>query len=129
MGGSVQLAPEGELGWNQVMTAVPDIVAEGPWMQWHKDAFTPPADAEILAKSPAGVQAIRVRNHLGVQFHPELTPAIVESWITAGGDHELMENGVVPDDLIAETAVKSEQARANAVRLADYFLEDCAGLG
>ncbi len=129
LGGSVQLAPVSELGWYQVMTAEPEAVAEGPWMQWHKDGFTPPAEAEILAKSPAGVQAMRIRNHFGVQFHPEMTNSIVESWIRMGGDHELKKNGVAPEDLIAATATSSEVSRPNALRLADYFLDECAKLG
>lgn len=124
-GGTVEKAPVTEIGWHHVMTAVPDVVAEGPWMQWHVDGFTAPPGAEVLAKSPAGVQAIRIHNHFAVQFHPEMTPELLDLWINAGGDRELAEAGVSSEALVAETKVKSELARPNSRHLADYFLDTC----
>ncbi|WP_051221949.1 type 1 glutamine amidotransferase [Conexibacter woesei] len=80
LGGSVERAPRGEVGWLDVESLAPDVVPPGPWLQWHRDRFTVPPGAELLARSPVGPQAFRQGPHLGVQFHPEVTPAIALDW-------------------------------------------------
>jgi len=80
LGGLVSPAPRSEVGWLEVETLAPDVVPPGRWLQWHRDAFTLPPGAELLARSPVGVQAFRRGPHLGVQFHPEVTPAIALGW-------------------------------------------------
>ncbi|HEV7494315.1 type 1 glutamine amidotransferase [Baekduia sp.] len=80
LGGVVAPAARPEVGWLDVETLVPEVVPPGPWLQWHRDAFTLPPGAELLARSLVCVQAFRRGRHLGVQFHPEVTPAIAEGW-------------------------------------------------
>jgi GMP synthase (glutamine-hydrolysing) len=80
LGGLVSPAPRPEVGWLEIETLAPAVVAPGPWLQWHRDAFTLPPGAELLARSAVCVQAFRRGPHLGVQFHPEVTPAIAEGW-------------------------------------------------
>jgi GMP synthase (glutamine-hydrolysing) len=50
--------------------------------QLHDDSFTPPPGATLLAGSAAcPAQAFRLGGHAyGVQFHPEVDPAIVGCW-------------------------------------------------
>ena len=50
--------------------------------QWHNDSFDLPAGCQLLASSAAcSQQAIRHGATVyGVQFHPEVNPAIVTSW-------------------------------------------------
>jgi GMP synthase (glutamine-hydrolysing) len=72
-----------EVGWHEIETLAPEVVPEGPWLQWHRDAFTLPPGAELLARSPTGVQAFRCGPHLGVQFHPEVTAEIADAWAAA----------------------------------------------
>ncbi len=50
--------------------------------QWHHDSFDLPDGATLLASSPACPhQAFRVGEHAwGLQFHPEVTEAIIRSW-------------------------------------------------
>lgn len=49
--------------------------------QWHNDSFAVPKGATQLAYSEnCSAQAFRYQNACGVQFHPEVTPAIVNSW-------------------------------------------------
>jgi GMP synthase (glutamine-hydrolysing) len=51
---------------------------------WHGDTFDLPADAELLARTERYVQAFRLGPvAYGVQFHPEVVPAQLESWIRA----------------------------------------------
>jgi GMP synthase (glutamine-hydrolysing) len=50
--------------------------------QWHREGFDCPAGAELLAKGgDFPVQAIGVGGHAwGLQFHPEVTPAMMHRW-------------------------------------------------
>jgi GMP synthase-like glutamine amidotransferase len=80
LGGTVDVLETPELGWHRVQSAAPDVVEDGPWLQWHYEAFTTPPGAQELAWSPACAQAFRFGPHLGTQFHPESTAEIVATW-------------------------------------------------
>jgi GMP synthase (glutamine-hydrolysing) len=80
LGATVGPASRPEVGWLEVETLAADVVAPGRWLQWHRDAFTLPPGAELLARSEICAQAFRRGPHLGVQFHPEVTPAIALGW-------------------------------------------------
>jgi GMP synthase-like glutamine amidotransferase len=58
------------------------VAATFSTFQWHHDSFDLPANATLLASSPAcRHQAFRIgHNAWGLQFHPEVTPAIIRSW-------------------------------------------------
>jgi GMP synthase-like glutamine amidotransferase len=73
-----------EIGWIEVDTADPERVPAGPWVAWHEDGFELPPLAYELARNASGVQAFCHRGHLGVQFHPEATPAILAAWDREG---------------------------------------------
>ena len=105
----------------------PSLVSDGPWFQWHFDTFTPPPGAELIADSPAGPQAYVIGRSLGLQFHPEVTTEIMDSWV-AVYRHELDQEGVDPDRLLARTYELAQHTRAAAWRLFDGFLERIAGL-
>ena len=49
----------------------------GPWFEWHVDEIVAPPGAEILARNASGVQAWRLGDHVGLQFHPEVDEEIV----------------------------------------------------
>ncbi len=114
-----------EHGWREITTHAPDIVVPGPWMEFHFDTFTPPAGAEVLAASSRCTQAFRDGVHLGVQFHPEITPAGLGTWMArwAGTPLEarLPELGVDPAALRAETTARAEESRAASWVLFDAF--------
>ncbi len=57
-----------------------------PVYQWHDDSFDLPAGAELLALSEqCPHQAFRVgKRGWGLQFHPEVTSEIIESWVSLG---------------------------------------------
>jgi hypothetical protein len=60
--------------------------------QWHGDTFTRPPRTAHLARSPlCRHQAIRFRDNVyGLQFHLEVTPAMVREWLRQPGtDAEL----------------------------------------
>lgn len=122
LGGTVERAPRPEIGWTTVTTAAPDLVAEGPWFQWHFDRFTVPPGAVELAGSTVGPQAFRVGRSLGVQFHPEITEETLRLWLVLGGRAQAEEHGVDPDRMLAETRASSEESRQRAYDLVDGFL-------
>lgn len=96
------------------------MLSDGPWFQWHFDTFTVPAGAQLIAEGAVGPQAFTIGHSLGVQFHPEVTPEIMDSWVAAYR-HELDQEGVDPDLLLQETRDRADETRAAAWRLFDGF--------
>jgi GMP synthase-like glutamine amidotransferase len=121
LGGSVERAPEPELGWHTLSSKSPQEISEGPWLQWHYDRFTLPPDAEELGSSSRAPQAFRQGPHLGLQFHPESTIEIVKEW--ARLDHErLAQMGIEDGEALVESGrSQAERARQDAFRLFDAF--------
>ncbi len=127
LGGNVFRSDVSEIGWMPVRTNDPDLVPEGPWFQWHFDSFTVPAGATLIAESDAGPQAFVAGRSLGLQFHPEVTPEIMDDWVRTYR-HELDAEGVDPDVLLMETRERAEETRRTLWRLLDRFVETVAGL-
>jgi len=124
-GGKSFRAETPEIGWQSVRSKDPDLVAEGPWFNWHFDSFTLPPGAELIADSRVGPQAYVIGRSLGLQFHPEVTPEIMESWVRAYR-HELDGDGVDPDALLEETHRIAPEVRKRSERLFNHFLTDVA---
>ena len=128
LGGRCYRADEAEIGWLPVRTTDADLLPEGPWFQWHFDSFELAPGATLLAESPFGPQAFLAGRSMGVQFHPEVTPQIMDEWVRAYA-HELDAEGVDPDDLVRETVEQDTSNRERAWRLFDAWLARVAGLG
>jgi len=110
LGGGVRRAARPELGWIAVGTRAPELIDDGPWFAWHDDELVPPPGAEVLAANASGVQAFRAGHHLGVQFHPEVTPAIVASWDPP--EPKLLDpSGYAPERAFALFAALAKAAR------------------
>lgn len=88
VGGRVHRASRSERGFVELAGLEPATLPAGTWMEFHDDTFTLPPGATALAANDVGVQAFRHGPHLGVQFHPEITPdafaAWEEAWTEAG---------------------------------------------
>jgi GMP synthase-like glutamine amidotransferase len=125
LGGRVFPAEREEIGWLPVRTRDPELIPDGPWFQWHFDAFASPPGSQVIATTDVGDQAYVVGRNLGVQFHPEVTPEIMDSWVHTYS-HELEEHGVDPEGLLRETHERREATRATAWKLFDRFLEHIA---
>jgi len=128
LGGQAFRSAQSEIGWIPVRTRDPELVSEGPWFQWHFDSFTTPPGATLIAETDAGPQAFVSGRHLGVQFHPEVTPEIMDNWVRTYR-HELDDEGVDPDALLEETERRSEASRATSLRLLRRYLDTVARLG
>jgi GMP synthase-like glutamine amidotransferase len=121
LGGTVRRAAFVEIGWYEIDSSFPDVVAPGPWFEWHADTFTLPGGATELARSTVGPQAFRLGRTAAVQFHPEIDEPILRRWAT-GGKSDLDAAGVDVDDLLATTRA---QAAGNAERAALLFSAFC----
>lgn len=124
LGAELMRAQRSEIGWLPVRSR-DGLVGEGPWFQWHFDTFTAPPGSTLLADSSVGPQAFVAGRSLGVQFHPEVTPEIMDEWVRVYR-HELDAEGVDPDGLLEETEARRESARANSWRLLDAFADRIA---
>jgi GMP synthase-like glutamine amidotransferase len=72
----VTLTPAGRA--DPILAGLPP---ELPVFQWHGDTFALPDGATLLASSPAcRQQAFRHGRAWGLQFHVEVTPAMVDAW-------------------------------------------------
>ena len=127
LGGRGLRAERAEIGWMAIESSDPSLVPAGPWLQWHRDTFTPPAGASVLANSPAGPQAYTIGRSLGVQFHPEVTPEIVADWV-AGSRDELDRERVDADRMLADARALDADNRARAIALFDVFVDRVARL-
>lgn len=126
LGGTVERARTPEIGWLQVTSDRPDVIAEGPWMQWHSDCFTVPPGFEELARSVIGPQAIVGGRSAATQFHPEANEAMLVRWVSGGGAPELAAVGLTPEELLATTRASTATSRENSDVLVDWFLESIA---
>jgi GMP synthase-like glutamine amidotransferase len=121
LGGTVAPAVRPEVGWLAVETFDPAVVPPGPWLQWHRDAFTVPPGGQLLARSAVGAQAFRHGPHLGVQFHPEVTAAVVTDWARSYPE-SVARAGTTVEAVLAGTEAWSADARRRAWALFDAFL-------
>jgi GMP synthase-like glutamine amidotransferase len=120
LGGGVDPLSRPEIGWFPVDT-VDGAVPRGPWLQYHSELMRVPAGAQELARSPAGPAVFRSGPHVGLQFHPEVDEALVDRW--ARSDPKLAESGITLDDLAAQSAAYAPDAREQAFRLFDWWLD------
>lgn len=91
-----------ELGWRPV--DVNEAGAKTPvrhfdrsqtmMMHWHGDTYELPEGAELLASTDLyKTQAWQYgKNALGLQFHPEMTRAVLEEWIMVGDFYHIEKN-------------------------------------
>ena len=127
LGGTVERARESEIGWyDNIVSDIPEVIPQGPWMQWHTDVVTAPPGAIELARSPIAVQAYRLGRTFATQFHPEVNEAIVTRWATDGAE-TLRRRGSSTAELRAETSINIVESGPNAAQIVDWYLEHVAG--
>ncbi len=118
LGGAVHRAATPEIGWLELEPLDGAAIAPGPWFAWHNDTFTLPPGATPLARSASYPHAFRVGRSIGLQFHPEVTPAIVEGWIRDGRD-TLSRERIDGDAIRARTRAGEADHRVRSFALFD----------
>jgi len=124
LGGGVERLPRPEIGWVPVRSEA-DWLSPGPWLQYHKENLKVPPGARRIADSDAGPAGFAAGPHIGVQFHPEVTPEILDRW--ASMDGELAGLGLTREDLAAQSAQHAAHAREGAFELFDAWWELARG--
>lgn len=125
LGAEVTRAPSTEIGWLNVSSGSPVLIPEGPWFTWHSDVFSLPDGATLLARNEHSAQAFAHGPHLGVQFHPEVTPEIIGQWLKLAE-----EQGVIADggQELGRTPELYPAARSHAMQLFDsWYAASIAG--
>ncbi len=103
LGAAVTRNPVKELGWHRLTVTDSEVARhwlgedtppDAEWFQWHGDTFALPRDARnFLASDLCARQAYVIERagfaHLGMQFHCEMTPALIDDWIGAEGQAEI----------------------------------------
>ncbi len=88
-GARVVKAPQPEIGWYPIThtaaaagdPALAGLPREGIVLHWHEDMFLLPDGAVLLASSTACPhQAFRIGSALALQFHVEITHAMLVAW-------------------------------------------------
>lgn len=126
LGAAVSPASSAEIGWLDVGSRRTDLVADGPWFTWHSDQFALPRGATLLARNQHSIQAFGRGPHLGVQFHPEVTPAIVGQWLSLAERQGV----IAPADAARDrrrTVELYPSARIQAMALFDAWYDGAVG--
>jgi GMP synthase (glutamine-hydrolysing) len=126
-GGSVRRLDAPEFGWfdvtltpagqaDPVLGALPGRFAG---FQSHSYAFELPSDAQRLALGDGRLDAFRSGAARGIQFHPEVTPEIVERWLAKREADPTFDTDLVR----AETAERIDSSTELGRRLFGAFLD------
>jgi GMP synthase-like glutamine amidotransferase len=123
-----------EIGWQPL--AVTDDTVAREWLgpdaprtmeifQWHGDTFALPPGARNFMASPLCAHQAYVIDrgafaHLGMQFHCEMTPALVQDWTRTGAEEIAEEQRAGRGQGVQDVAeirrdVEARSARLNAV--------------
>ncbi|MCO5132401.1 MAG: glutamine amidotransferase [Xanthobacteraceae bacterium] len=91
LGATVAPHPQGraQIGYYPIRPTAAGRALCGPWpahvYQWHCEGFTLPRGGELLAEGDEfPIQAFRADTAFGLQFHPDVTHAMMHRWTTRG---------------------------------------------
>ncbi|MFW0793251.1 type 1 glutamine amidotransferase [Gordonia sp. CPCC 205515] len=129
LGGSVGPSAEPEHGFTRIRSTRPELVPAGPWMQFHHDTIGVPARAEVIARTDHNVQAYALGRHLGVQFHPEITPECFALWCRRMPATDPAATGIDLVAIAAEVERRSRSAATACDELLGRFLDLVDGGG
>jgi GMP synthase-like glutamine amidotransferase len=125
-GAAVSRSATPEIGWIEIESDDESLVPGGEWFQWHYDSWELPDPATEIARNASSSQAFVLGRNLAVQFHPEMSSAILASWIVTGGAAEMNRLGMNVDELVRRTAERDASNRERAHKLVDQFLDNVA---
>jgi GMP synthase (glutamine-hydrolysing) len=104
----------------KICTEWPDHV-----YQWHREGFALPAGGELLAQGEGdvfAVQAFRYGSGFALQFHPEVTHAMMYRWLVRGAHRMELPGAKQRADHIADRAVHDFASRNWLAVFLDHWL-------
>jgi len=119
LGAEVSAVKQTSIGWFEVEPADATVPA-GPWAHFNYECFSLPDGAERLASTRCGAGAFRLGPHLGLQFHPEATPEMIDAWALSETE-QLAALGIDPERLSADGQRHGDQAARRAFELFDAW--------
>jgi GMP synthase-like glutamine amidotransferase len=131
LGGEISRGKGMEIGWHPVYTRaveghdnwLKDIPEQFTAFHWHADTYTLPADSRHLLKSDCfDQQGFIMGDHLGMQFHLEMTREMVENWIERYGSDLLLDSVCSQS---AETILTSIDQRIEALHRISDLIYGC----
>jgi GMP synthase-like glutamine amidotransferase len=125
-GGSVGRSAAPEIGWYDVASDDESLIPGGPWFQWHFDAWTLPPGAIEIARTANASQAFVLGRALGLQFHPELDPGLLDGWLADDRNGEVASVGLTHDELRSATTELTVRAARRIRGLVRGFLSQVA---
>ena len=130
LGGKVFKHPSGhaEIGYYPIRPTQAGRAVVETWpecvYQWHREGFDVPPGAELLAEGDTfEVQAIRCGRAFALQFHPDVTHAMMHKWTTRG--HDRMELPGAKPEIVQQASALNARAAGFEFKLPQ---EKAAGL-
>ena len=120
LGGRVYKGEQKEIGWFdvQISDKGKNDIFKGivnnkiKVFQWHGDSYELPMAATLLASSNLYPQTFRIGKTIGILFHLEVTPEMIQNWIENYGP-EMKETGVTADIILANKKAQFESLADN----------------
>jgi len=100
---------------------------DGPVPVSHADTWDLPPGAVLLAVTDRYPQAFRLGSALGLQPHPEVTPAAFARWVREKPREDLLRDGIDPEAAVAGVLAGAAAQRALAGRLFAAWAAEAGG--
>ncbi len=131
LGANVVAHPEGraEIGYYPIRPTAAGLTICPVWpdhvYQWHREGFELPAGAELLAEGDNGfdAQAYRYGSGYGIQFHPEVTHAMMHRWLVRGAERMEAPGAKPRHEHVADRAVHDFAVRNWLAAFLDRWLD------
>jgi GMP synthase (glutamine-hydrolysing) len=96
-------------------------------MRFHQDTFDLPPGATLLATGGGFTHAFRLGTAVGIQPHPEVTPALLGEWLADGDARQLaIDSGTDPDALVEAFAAAEAEVMETAAAVFDAWIDEIA---
>ena len=130
LGARVFPHPQGhaEVGYYPIRPTAAGLNVCSDWpdhvYQWHREGFDLPAGSELLAEGDAAfsVQAFRHGSGYALQFHPEVTHAMMYRWLVRGAHRMELPGAKQRHEHIAGRAVHDFASRNWLAAFIDRWL-------
>jgi len=129
LGARVYPHPQGhaEVGYYPIRPTAAGRAVAPEWpdhvYQWHREGFELPSGSELLAEGEAfEIQAFRSGTGYALQFHPEVTHAMMYRWLVRGAHRMELPGTKQRHEHIADRAVHDFAARKWLAAFIDHWI-------